>query len=108
MFRNYLLCNDIETVIFPYGLHGARKSIYDEVIRRLRDEGIIFDEHIVVLKCEYEENKKRSVRDNRDRERIERGMRNTFNFYDSFAYPTIDTTILSPEQVAKRIIEIFL
>ena len=75
LFRNYLLCTDIETVIFPYGFHGERKSIYDEVIRRLKDEGIIFDEHIVVLKCEYEENKKRSIRDNRDSERVERGMR---------------------------------
>lgn len=29
---------DIETVLFPYGFHGERKSIYDEVIRRLKDE----------------------------------------------------------------------
>ena len=28
LFRNYLLCTDIETVIFPYGFHGERKSIY--------------------------------------------------------------------------------
>lgn len=33
-------------------------------------------------------------------------MRNTFNFYDGFAYPTIDTTTLSPEQVSKKIIEV--
>lgn len=107
LFRNYLLCTEIETVIFPYGFHGERKSIYDEVIRRLKDEGIIFDEHIVVLKCEYEENKKRSIRDNRDSERVERGMKNTFNFYDGFAYPTIDTTTLSPKQVSKKIFELF-
>ena len=107
LFRNYLLCDDIETVIFPYGFHGERKSIYDEVICRLRDEAISFDEHIVVLKCEYEENKKRSIKDNRDSERVERGMRNTFNFYDGFDYPTIDTTTLSPEEVAKKIIEMF-
>lgn len=30
LFRNYLLCDDIETVIFPYGFHGERKSIYVE------------------------------------------------------------------------------
>ena len=38
--------SDIETVIFPYGFHGERKSIYDEVMRRLRDEEIIFDEQL--------------------------------------------------------------
>ena len=27
----------------------------------LMDEGIVFAEHIVILKCEYEENKKRSI-----------------------------------------------
>lgn len=108
LFRNYLLCTDIKIVIFPYGFHGERKSIYDEVIRRLRDEGIIFDEHIVVLRCEYEENRKRSIRDNRDNERVERGMRNTFNFYNGFDFPTIDTTVLSPKQVAERIVEMFL
>ena len=36
-----LLCDDIETVISPYGFHGERKSIYDEVIRRLRDKAKI-------------------------------------------------------------------
>lgn len=108
LFRNYLLCDDIETVIFPYGFHGERKSIYDEVIRRIRDEAINFAEHIVVLKCEYEENIKRSIKDSRDSERVGRGMRNTFNFYDDFDYPTIDTTTLSPEEVAKKIIDMFL
>lgn len=35
------------------------------------------------------------------------GMRNTFNFYDRFAYPTIDTTTLSPEQVSKKLLRSF-
>lgn len=107
LIRNYLLCDDIETVIFPYGFHGERKAIYDEVMNRLRNEGIIFDEYIVALKCEYDENKRRSISDNRDHERVERGMKNTFNFYDGFGYPTIDTTFLSPDQVAKKIMEMF-
>lgn len=105
LLRNYLLCDDIETVIFPYGFHGERKSIYDEVIHRLRDEAISFDENIVVLKCEYDENIKRCIKDSRDLERVERGMKNTFSFYDSFDYPAIDTTTLSPEQAAKEIVE---
>ena len=107
LFKNYLSCDDIETVIFPYGFHGDRKPIYDEVIRRLRDEGIVFAEHIVILKCEYEQNNKRCIKDNRDTERIERGMKNTFNFYDELEYPTIDTTFMSPGQVSQKIIELF-
>ena len=73
----------------------------------LMDEGIVFAEHIVILKCEYEENKKRCIKDNRDNERIERGMKNTFNFYDELEYPTIDTTFMSPGQVSQKIIELF-
>ena len=76
-------------------------------MNRLRNEGIIFDEYIVALKCEYGENKRRSISDNRDHERVERGMKNTFNFYDGFGYSTIDTTFLSPDQVAKKIMEMF-
>ena len=72
LIRNYLLCDDIETVIFHYGFYGERKALYDEVMNCLRNEGIIFDEYIVALKCEYDENKRRSIKDNRDPERVER------------------------------------
>lgn len=53
-----------------------------------------------------EENRKRCERDGRDAERIERGMKNTFYFYDDFSYPSIITTELSPEEVAGRIADI--
>ena len=108
LIKNYLLCDEIETVIFPYGFHGERKSVYDEVMCRLNNECIVFDKHIIVLKCEYEENKKRCINDGRDSERVERGLKNTFGFYDGFNYPVIDTTILYPQQVAKKIVEMFL
>lgn len=39
----------------------------------------------------------------RDNERIERGMKNTFNFYNEYTYPCIDTTDLRPDEVAERI-----
>ncbi|MGM9611387.1 MAG: hypothetical protein ACI3ZE_07120, partial [Candidatus Woodwardiibium sp.] len=58
-----------------------------------------------VLKCGYEENIQRAVKDKRDDERVKRGMKNTFHFYDNYDYPTIDTTNLSPEQVAEIIME---
>lgn len=54
-------------------------------------------------KCAMQENVKRCERDGRDAERIERGMKNTFHFYDDLPYPGIITTELSPEEVAGRI-----
>ena len=44
LLRNYLLCEEINTVIFTYSWHGERKEIYDRLICRLRDEGIRFEE----------------------------------------------------------------
>ncbi len=105
LMRNYLQCDDIETVIFPYGFHGERASMYDEIIHRLKAERICFDEHIVILKCTYEENKRRALADNRDPERVERGMQNTFHFYETFPYPVIDTTKLSPKEVCQCILD---
>lgn len=108
LLRNYLLCDDIETVIFPYGFHGERKAIYDEVVARMRNDEIEFETHIAVLKCTYDENVQRASNDARDIERVERGMANTFYFYDALDFPHIDTTSLQPYQVAERIKELFL
>lgn len=38
-------------------------------------------------------------------ERIERGIKNTFHFYDEYIYPNIDSTYLTPEKTAEKIIE---
>ena len=35
LLRNYLLCEDISTVIFTYSWHGGRKELYDEVIQNI-------------------------------------------------------------------------
>ena len=103
LFRNYLLCIDIEMIVFPYGFHGERKEIFDTVMKRLIDDGITFEMITIVLKCSLEENIKRAIADGRDKERIERGIKNTFNFYDEFNGPSIDTTNLSPEEVVNQI-----
>lgn len=103
MFRNYLLCIDIEMIVFPYGFHGERKEIFDTVIKRLTEEGIAFDIITIVLNCSLEENVKRALADGRDQERIKRGIRNTFHFYDGFNGCRIDTTGLSPKEVANEI-----
>ena len=97
------MCVDIEMIVFPYSFHGERKEIFDTVMKRLMDDGITFEMITIVLKCSLEENIKRAIADGRDKERIERGIKNTFNFYDEFNGPSIDTTNLSPEEVVDQI-----
>lgn len=108
ILRNYLACKEIENVIFTYSWHGDRKEIYDKLISQLKSDEIEFEEHIVVLKCSVEENISRAKNDERDKNRIERGMKNTFSFYDVYDYPSIDSTNMSANEVAERIIELVL
>lgn len=103
LLHNYLTCSEINTVVFTYGWHGERKEIYDKVIEKLRSDGIKFKENIIILKCSEEENIKRAVKDGRDETRINRGMKTTFLFYDDYNYPCIDTTYMTPLQVAQEI-----
>ena len=106
LLRNYLLCEDIGTVIFSYSWHGARKEIYENVIEKLRRNDIELQECIIVLKCSREENIRRAMNDGRDKDRIERGMMATHSFYDDLDYPCIDTTNMMPVQVADTIMTI--
>lgn len=103
LFKNYLLCVDIEMIVFPYGFHGERKEIFDTVIRRLIDDGITFEVITIVLKCSLDENIKRAIANGRDKKRVEHGIKNTFHFYDAFNGPSIDTTDLSPQKVVDQI-----
>lgn len=105
LFKNYLLCEDIDKVVFPYAFHGERKEIFDAVIRRLKEDEIDFSVFTIVLRCSLEENRRRCEQDGRDAARTERGIKNTFHFYDNLDCPTITTTDLSPEEVASRIAE---
>ena len=105
---NYLVCEEIENVIFTYSWHGERKEMYDNLISQLKFDKIEFEEYIVVLKCSEEENLSRAERDGRDKTRIERGMKNTFSFYDGYDYPSIDSTNMSTNEVAEKIIELIL
>ena len=101
---NYLTCEEIDTVVFTYGWHGVRKEIYEKVIDKLKNDGIEFNENIVVLKCSMEENIRRAIEDGRDMPRIKRGIEMTFSFYDKYNYPCIDTTEMEPSKVANLII----
>lgn len=103
LLRNYLLCEEISTVIFTYSWHGGRKDLYDSIIEQLQNDGIEFQEIVVVLKCSEYENRMRGLSDNRDEERVERGIKSTFSFYDEFEFPCIDTTGMSIIDVAERV-----
>lgn len=103
LLHNYLACSDINTVVFTYGWHGERKEIYERVIDKLRNAGIEFKQTIIILKCSEDENIKRAIKDGRDEKRVKRGMEMTFSFYDDYAYPCIDTTNMTPSQVAQKI-----
>lgn len=93
-------------IIFPYGFHGERRKISEQVISRLRENGISFEVCPVILKYCKEENIRRAIKDGRDMERIRHGIKNTFHFYDKYVYPAIDSTDLQPDQAAEKIIEI--
>ncbi len=103
LLRNYLACEDVEKVIFTYAFHGVRKNIFDIIIARLQDEGIEVELKIIILKCSYDENMNRARADKRDEARIQYGMKNTFDFYDQYNFPVIDTTCMKLEQIVEVI-----
>ena len=90
-------------VVFTYSWHGGRKEIYDSVMMKLRDDGIGFEEHVIILKCNEAENIERAISDGRDKERIDRGIKNTFSLYDEYDYSCIDTTYMTSTEVAEKI-----
>ena len=73
LLLNYLLCSDIETIVFPYALHGGRQDMLDTVLSRLRTAVPAFSLVTVVVTCSLEENIRRAQQDGRSPERIARG-----------------------------------
>lgn len=105
LIRNYLLCEDIQWVFFPYGLHGEREGILRELISRLDRDHLNVQIHTIVLKCSMEEIIRRGKADGRDQERIERGIMHTFSIYEETELPCIDTTHFSAEQSACEVLK---
>ena len=66
----------------------------------------MFQEIIVILKCSEDENRRRALADNRNEDRVERGIKNTFSFYDEFEYPCIDTTSMTVLEVVEKVWEL--
>ena len=86
MIRNYLLCPDINYVIFPYGFHKERKEIFDNIINKLNGEKIQFKLCPVILTCDINKNIQRMKSDNRNEERIRRAIENTRDIYSTSKY----------------------
>ena len=103
VIRNYLECDDIDMVVFPYSFHGDRRQMWEAVLAQLQAAGLEFVVKEVVLTCSETENRRRAAKDQRDPERIERGMVNTYHYYDDYPAVHIDTTGMTPEQVAEYI-----
>ena len=103
LLSNYLNCPEIQTVFFPYGLHGPRREIWERVLNGLQERCGVFRLFPVLLICDEEENIRRMEADGRDEERILRAIRNSRAVYEGFPCPAIDVTSLTPEETAGKI-----
>ncbi|MEA4831148.1 hypothetical protein SDC9_121574 [bioreactor metagenome] len=107
LMLNYFGCSIIDNVIFPYGFHGHRKQLFNDLLNELKKK-VDFRLYTILLVCDEAENIRRLKADNRDDERIERALRNTRNIFGGLDCPTIDITELSPVQSAERIMKIII
>ena len=103
MLRSYLACAWLDYVIFSYGFHGPRQQIWETVLRNLGDIPYTFVP--ITLTCGEEGHIARMTGDGRDQARIQRALAGRY-LYDALPYPTIDTTHLTVNQTADRVIEI--
>lgn len=105
LMRNYFSASFVEHVIFPYGYHAHRKKMLEDMIVEMKAE-FEFEIITVVLTCCEDENIRRMKTDGRNEERISHSIENTRTIFDGLDCPKIDTTSLTPEQTAERMIEI--
>ncbi|WP_432664464.1 AAA family ATPase [Wukongibacter baidiensis] len=102
VLKNYLKLPSINTVIFNWGLHGPREKIFNKVLDNLKS--VEFEYVPIIINCSEEENIKRMKEDQRSELRIERaiGIR---KIYENLLHFKIDSTDMSPNEVADHIIE---
>lgn len=105
LISNYLDCDDIQWVFFPYGLHGEREGIFREICARLDHAKLEVQIHTIVLKCSMEEIIRRGKADGRDPQRIERGILHTYTLYEDTDLPCLDTTDLTIEETADAVLK---
>jgi thymidylate kinase len=103
MLRNYLSCPWLDYVIMSYGFHGARQQIWETVQANL--QAIPYTYVPITLTCDAKENIRRMSHDGRDQERIQRAIA-VRGIYEALPYPRIDSTSLTIDQTADRVIKI--
>ena len=106
MMINYFRLSTIENVLFQYGFHGIRKSIFDSIRRELSMAGIVYEFCPIILRCSLEENIRRMQNDGRDTQRIKRAIENTRAIYDAYDFPRLDITHLTVSQTVAEIMNI--
>lgn len=104
LMRNYLSSSFAEYVIFPYGYHAHRKKLLEDMLDELKAE-FEFKVITILLTCSENENVRRMQNDGRKDERIAYSIENTRTIFDGLDCPKIDTTGLTPEQTAERMIK---
>lgn len=102
MLRSYLTCAWLDYVIFSYGFHGPGQQIWETVLSNLQDIAYRFVP--ITLTCGEEENNARMTRDGRDPDRIKRALA-ARHLYEALPYPRIDTTYLTIDETADRVME---
>ena len=107
VINNYLSSDLVNHVIFPYGLHGHRKKMLDDIIDDLSGKFDIVI-HKIVLTCSEEENIRRMKHDGRDAQRIQRALEFSRPMFDRTEYQTIDTTELTPKETAQAILDLLM
>ena len=106
MMINYFRCSTVENVIFSYGFHGVRKTIFDDILNVLSYKNIQLKFCPIILQCDLEENTRRMKNDNRDDDRIKTAIEKTRSIYDDYVYPRIDVTPLSIDETGDAILEV--
>jgi hypothetical protein len=106
---NYFASTLVDTVVFPYGLHGYRRQLLAKLLDTLRVE---FDFRLipVLLYCSEEENIRRMRADGRGEARIKRALERAKSDHEDAEtdFPDLfflDTTKLTPRRTADMIAE---
>ncbi len=104
VMSNYFRSDMIENVIFPFGIHGHRERMLEEIISSISEK---FKVKIfkIVLVCNESENIRRMKLDNRDEERIKRALKYSRPVYDELDLIKLDISELTPRQAALDIID---
>ena len=104
VMSNYFRSDMIENVIFPFGIHGHRERMLEEIISSISEK---FEVKIfkIVLVCNESENIRRMKLDNRDEERIKRALKFSRPVYDELDLVKLDISELTPRQAALDIID---